>query len=61
MNGRRCMWCADEALDGHLTCGDVRCSESEARDQEAARWRDSRQLRLFTDTELPDPHPDRAA
>lgn len=28
---RRCWWCALDALDGHLTCGQVTCSENSAR------------------------------
>ena len=36
----RCFWCGDTALDGHLTCGRVTCSESLARDEQRARLYD---------------------
>ena len=32
MSDQRCLFCSDRALDGHLTCGRVQCSESAARD-----------------------------
>jgi hypothetical protein len=29
----RCVWCGEAAMDGHLTCGRLRCSESAARER----------------------------
>lgn len=34
----KCMFCNKEALDGHLTCGDVGCPESSARAIKQAAW-----------------------
>lgn len=31
MSPRKCFYCDLDALDGHLTCGRVQCSESQAR------------------------------
>jgi len=37
----KCVYCGDAALDGHLTCGRVTCSEAQAReDRRRIRRRD---------------------
>lgn len=35
----RCPQCDDYAMDGHITCGRVECSEGFWRDYNAARYR----------------------
>lgn len=34
----KCMFCDKDALDGHLTCGEVTCPESTAREIKRAQW-----------------------
>lgn len=38
--------CGREALDGHLTCGDVVCDERGAREEQLARLNREREARL---------------
>lgn len=39
---RLCVYCGDQALDGHLTCGRVTCDESAARRTQEREFRRNR-------------------
>jgi len=48
-NWPRCPSCERPALDGHITCGDVRCDESGQRDKRAAEYRASLRDRDYSE------------
>jgi hypothetical protein len=45
--------CGKPVLDGHLTCGEVTCSESDARHENILRW-NSRFFHVATPREIED-------
>jgi hypothetical protein len=45
----RCRFCDKPVLDGHLTCGDVLCPESDARELQRRDW-EYHQKKRETDT-----------